>query len=151
MRELNNEEIDRIGEFLINAYIDIPDNSVSGYNVREFSLRWHDFIEAYGGCPYETAEIYTKAKRLAIKTAQDIFRSNRYDKSIWDAVYKNYREVMTNEFFQKFIQYRWQKVSQYKNKTSVMSQSLYTDFLEAQNIDEYMDFRKETIDISLQT
>ncbi|MGB3464045.1 MAG: hypothetical protein WBA74_02200 [Cyclobacteriaceae bacterium] len=144
---MDEAEIDRVGEFMKNAYVHIPDGD---FDVREYFLRWHDYIEAHDGCPISTAEHYSNVKRLAIKRAQDIFYNNLGDENIWEAVYNDYKETMTKEFLQKYIQHRWQSLVDYKKKTSVMSQALYADYLEAQDIDRYLDFQKASIDLSLQ-
>jgi len=141
MRELDNADLDRMEEFLLETYgYDLPEDDTPWMEFRKHVLRTHDLIDAHGSCPLETAKKYNEARkqaREAVHAVKGTFTDEDEPHSE-EKFQEVYCKVMTDEFYSAFITMRWQRVKQYKKQTGVLSKMLYQDYLEAQNVSSYV-------------
>lgn len=145
MRWLEEHEFDKMYRFWvvtdIAEFCD-PDDKEA---FRREAYLYADIVHAYDSCPDTAGKAYNEAKAKAVQHAQSAFAIELFDTEDKEAAeteaFTAYCDTMRDLFFYKLIQYRWLQVQEYRKQTSVISQGLYRDYLDALDLQAYVLYR----------
>ncbi len=130
VRYFEMEDADRIYDFLMEADIqNIPGKETPQEEFDRKNWMYLDMIIAYDNCPSTSAQAYNRAKQEAFQASM-----NAQDKV------NLFYQMMQREYFDKVIQQRWNTLKQNKTRTSVLSHRLYQDYLDAFDLQDYVEY-----------
>ncbi|WP_421754178.1 hypothetical protein [Croceimicrobium sp.] len=144
---IDHDELERLEKFVSYTNYALKSDAINEEEFERDMLRMLDFIETYDGCVEKTIEAFNKAHNLAWQKSREIYDSEGLYHSlegipseIYDEIMDVYLRVLTDNFFAKYIQFKWKQLNEYKKQTSTIDPVLYQDYQHAQDVASYAEF-----------
>lgn len=130
---LNEDDQKGIMNFIRRTGLNnFPDANTPEADFLSATFRFHEFIIIFDGCSDKAADAYLKATQKAVKEARKTNGSIEEQK-------ESYNQIMTEEFYCYYIQYKWQQVKTQNKHSSAPALDLYQGYLAALDVLSYVD------------
>ncbi len=131
---LNEKDQKEIMNFIRRTGLNnFPDTNTPETDFLSATFRFHEIITAFDGSSNKAADAYLNAVQKAVNEACKTGGNKDEQKEI-------YNQIMTVEFYSRYIQFKWQQIRTQNSQLKVPTHDLYRDYLAALDVPAYVDY-----------